>query len=393
MTQTSSRGRTRLSFLSGFVSRTLGGRDYVLDALRGLAIVGMILVNAAPPTDSVFAPLVHAPWFGWTLADTIFPLFLFVVGVSIALAVKRPGPAAGAPPGGIYSKIVRRAVLLLAIDVVLVNFPYYELGKLQLTGVLTHIGLCYLVVALVHLNTTWRVQLALIPAIWLVHWALLAFLNVPGFGAGNLTPEGNASRYVDQLLLGPHSHSFYPGEIETSGVLAIFSSITSTTIGLLAGVWLQSGRDATTKIAGMFAAGFALYVLGQVWDGFLPVSKPLWTPSYVALTAGISLQVFAAGYWIIEYCGFRSWARPLQIAGVNALTFYVLAAAVQRILVYGRIAGADGVPVRLRYALYEGLVVPWAPGKPGALLFALSFLLICFAVVVVLYRKRIFFKL
>ena len=381
---------SRAPSLSSFVSRTLESRDYALDALRGLAIVGMILVNGAPPTDSIYAPLVHSPWHGWTLADTIFPLFLFVVGVSIALTVKRPAGESGAP--SVYWKIIRRAVLLFAIDVALLNFPYYEIRKLQLTGVLTHIALCYLIVALMALRTTWRVQLAVIPAIWLVHWALLGLLDVPGFGAGNLTPEGNASRYVDQLLLGPHSHSFY-GEIETSGVLLIFSSVTTTMIGLLTGSWLRSGRSISTKIAGMFAAGFALLVLGNAWDGVLPVSKPLWTPSYVALTAGISLQVFAAAYWIIEYCGYRSWAKPLQVAGVNALTFYVLAAAVQRVLVYSRIAGPDGATVRLRNFAYEQLILPWAPGKPGALLYALVYLLVCFAFIAVLYRKKIFIKL
>jgi predicted acyltransferase len=374
------------------VSRTLEHRDYALDALRGLAIVGMILVNSAPPTDSIYAPLVHAPWHGWTLADTIFPLFLFVVGVSIALAVKRSGGEGGTSVIEIYWKIVRRVVLLFAISVVLVNFPYYELHKLKLTGVLAHIALCYLVVALIYLHTTWRAQLALIPTIWFVHWALLGLLEVPGFGAGVLTQEGNASTYVDQLLLGPHSNSFMI-ETDPEGVLVMFSSITTTMIGLLTGVWLQSRRDMPTRIAGMFTAGFALFVLGNVWDLVLPINKSLWTGSFVALTAGISLQVFAVGYWVTEFCGFKSWAKPLQIAGVNALTFYVLAGAIQRILVYGRIYGEDGVPVRLRHVIYEQLFSSWIPGKPGALVFTLTYLLFCFAFIALLYRKKIFIKL
>jgi predicted acyltransferase len=374
------------------VSRTLAHRDYALDVLRGVAIIGMILVNSAPPTQSIYAPLVHAPWHGWTLADTIFPLFVFVVGVSIALAVKRSDGEGRTSVKEIYWKIVRRVVLLFAISVLLTNFPYYEFHKLKLTGVLAHIAVCYLVVALIYLHTSWRAQLVLIPTIWFVHWALLGLIEVPGFGAGVLTQEGNASRYVDQLLLGPHSDSFVI-QTDTEGVLVMFSSITTAMIGLLTGVWLQSRRDVPTKIAGMFTAGFALFVLGNVWDLVLPINKSLWTGSFVALTAGISLQVFSVAYWLTEYCGFKSWAKPLQIAGVNALTFYVFAGAIQRILVYGRIYGEDGLPVRLRHVIYERLFLTWIPGKLGALAFSLTYLLFCFAFIVLLYRKRIFIKL
>jgi predicted acyltransferase len=370
------------------VSRTLESRDYVVDAVRGLAIVGMVLVNAAPPTNSIYAPLVHAPWHGWTLADTIFPLFLFIVGLSITFSLK-PGDAGPAT----YWRIVRRSVVLFAISLALANFPYYELHKLAVTGTLTHIAACYLVVALLYLHTGWRVQVALIVAIWLSHWAVLAFLEVPGFGAGDLTPAGNASRYVDQLLLGPHSRSFDPDDIEPSGVLAMFSAITTTTIGLLTGRWLRSRAELAAKIGALFTAGFALLVLGNAWSLVLPINKALWTGSYAALTAGISLQVLAAGYWVMQFQGWKSWAKPLQVAGVNALALYVLSQGIQRILVYGRIPGADGTSVRLRHVLYSDLFEPRIPGEPGALLFALAVLLACFFVVAVLYRKRIFIKL
>jgi predicted acyltransferase len=371
------------------VSRTLEHRDGVVDAVRGLAIAGMVLVNGAPPTDSIYAPLVHAPWHGWSLADTIFPLFLFIVGVSITFALQR---TAARPAGQMYWKIVRRSLLLIAISLLLMNFPYYELHKLMWTGVLAHIALCYLVAAFLYLHTGWRVQVVVIAAIWLAHWALLVLLEVPGFGAGNLTPAGNAARYVDQVLLGPHSQSYY-GAIETSGVLAVFSSIATTLIGLLAGVYLRSKAELSAKIAALFAAGFALFVLGSAWGMVLPVNKAMWTGSYVALTAGVSLQILGAGYWIMQLQGWKAWAKPLQIAGVNALALYVLSQGLQRILVYGRISDESGTPVRLRYALYEGLVKPWIPGEPGALVYALVILLACFSVMVVLYRKRIFIKL
>jgi len=125
----------------------------------------------------------------------------------------------------------------------------------------------------------------------------------------------------------------------------------------------------------------------------LPINKPIWTGSFVALTAGISLQLLAAGYWIMGFCGFKAWAKPLQIAGVNALTFYVFAQAIQRIVVFGRIYGEDGVPIRLRYVIYERLFFPWVSGELGALVYALVYLFFCFAFIVLLYRKNIFIKL
>jgi predicted acyltransferase len=348
----------------------------------------MILVNGAHPTDSVYAPLVHAPWHGWTLADTIFPLFLFIVGLSIHFSLE---PAGAGPDRRVYWKILRRSLALIAIGLLLVNFPYYELHKLTLTGVLVHIAVCYLVVALLHLHTTWRVQIAVIALIWLVHWGLLRLLEVPGFGAGTLTPAGNASRYVDQLLLGPHSQSYYDA-IETSGVLTVLSSISTTSIGLLTGAFIRKA-ELPARITGLLTAGLAFFVLGTAWSFVLPINKALWTGSYVALTAGICLLLLAAGYWIMELRGLKSWAKPLQIAGVNALTLYVLSAGIQRVLVYGRIRGEDGTAVRLRYLIYDDLVRPWMPGEPGALVFAGVILLVCFSVVAVLHRNRIFIKL
>jgi predicted acyltransferase len=380
--------------LSQFVARSLEGRNYPLDTLRGLAIVGMILVNSAPPTDLIYPPLVHASWNGWTLADTVFPLFLFVVGVSIAFAVQRPDATNAVRRREIYWKIGRRAVLLFAIDLGLVNFPYYELNKLQLTGVLTHIAVCYVIVALLHLHTNWRLQLALIPTICLAHWALLEYLQVPGFGAGDLTPEGNASRFVDQVLLGPHTHSFYSGQIETSGVLEIFSSVSTVLIGLLAGRWIASESTSPKRIAAMFATGFTLFVIGNVWNVILPINKALWTASYVCLTGGISLQLLAMAGWILDhYAAVRPWAKPLQMAGVNALAFFVSAGVLQRVLVYGRVSTEGHERVMLRKMIYEEAVAPWMPGKFGALIFTVLFLLLCFAFVAFLYRKKVFIKL
>ncbi len=372
-----------------FVSRTLQNRDFALDALRGLMIAGMILVNHPPPGVPVYGPLTHAEWHGWTLADTIFPGFLFVVGVSIRLAMANPQGRPLAPDATVYGKLLRRFILLWALNFLLVNFPYYFSGTIHFTGTLALIAWSYLVAALIYLHTTWRTQLTLVIITLLGQWAAFALIPVPGFGANVMTPDGNAARYLDRI-------AFPPGSLHGDGMdivlLPTLGAITTTLIGVLAGHWLKSARALPDRIAGLFAVGLALIMVGNVWNELLPVNKPLWTASYLLLMAGIAMQLLAGIAWLTEHCGYRAWAVPLRIAGVNALFYYVFAQSLQRVLTYGRVTTQEGV-IRLRYLAYERLFAPWISGERGALVFALVFSSICFAVVFVLYRKRLFIKL
>ena len=155
-------------------------------------ILGMILVNHPPPDAPTFAPLTHAAWHGWSLADTIFPGFLFTVGVSIRLAMVDVHGVPVAPTNAVYAKVLRRFALLLILNFLLLNFPYYDLGRLQFTGTLARIGWCYLIVAIVHLHICWRMQLVLLCIALVGQWVAYALIPVPGFGTGNLTPQANA---------------------------------------------------------------------------------------------------------------------------------------------------------------------------------------------------------
>lgn len=381
-------------FVSIFVSRSLAGRDLGLDVFRGIAIFAMIMVNHAPPGSTMYAPFVHMEWHGWSMADVIFPAFLFAVGVSIAWVLPSPAKRGGTGAGSaMYFKILRRCALLVAISVMLVNAPYFEWGKIKVAGVLAQIAWCYLVVAMVQLHVTWRGQLAITIVILLVHWAVLALVDVPQFGPGSLTPEGNAARYVDHLVLGRNSANFEMGEKSPYGLLVIFSSLSTTMIGSLTGHWLHTTRDAQSKISGLFVAGFLFMALSQLWDHILPINKLLWSGSFVALTAGISLQLLACIYWGLGLAVSKRWSWPLQVAGVNALFFYVFAQCLQRFLVYGRIQGDDGVSIRLRVLIWDRMFTPWISGKEGALLYTLMFTLVCFSVMVFMFRRKVFVRL
>jgi predicted acyltransferase len=381
------------SLVSHFVSRSLASRNLALDGLRGLMILGMILVNHSPSGAPAFAPLTHAAWHGWSLADTIFPGFLFTVGVSIRLAMVGVDGKRLVPTGTLYLKVLRRVALLLLLNFLLLNFPYYELGKLYFTGTLARIGWCYLIIAMVHLNSGWRAQLALLCFALASQWASYALIPVPGVGGGSLTPQANAGLYLDQLILTPLFGISGPDADGYSTLLPTLGAVTTTLIGLLTGHWLCAQRALNEKVNGMLVAGLALTILGLVGDAALPVNKPLWTATYTVLMAGISLLILAAFYWIGEIQPFGAWLTPLKIAGVNALFFFVFAQSIQRLLVYGRLPTDGGNSVRLGKLIHEEYFSGWPVAEVGSLCYSLIFLAICYGVVFALYRRRLFIRL
>jgi predicted acyltransferase len=381
------------SMMGLFVSRLGNVRDAALDAFKGVAIIGMIMVNH-PPAEHIYAPFRHALWHGWTFADTIFPGFLLAVGISIVLALTGPSGQPLPATRAVHLRIVRRTLFLVVISFLLVNFPYFEFDKPQLAGTLSEIAFCYFIGALLYLHTRWRTQALVLVLVLLANWAWLTVVEVPGVGRGSLTPDAASARYLDQLLLGRYARGFETGENAPYGVLVHVSMLGSTLVGMLAGQWLRIfSRLAGQKRKGLFAGGGMLVVLGLAWDLLLPINKQLWTGSFVFFMGGLALMALAALYWLIEVARAGWLTVPLQIAGINALFFYVFAQCLQRVLVYGRLADATGSTVRLRHYIYQTYFAPWDAGKPGVLLYTLLFLLVCYAVVYFLYRRRIVVKL
>ena len=171
------------------------------------------------------------------------------------------------------------------------------------------------------------------------------------------------------------------------------SAIATTLIGTLTGSWIRATADSGKRDYEMFAIGLLLFLLGSLWSLAYPVSKPLWTGSYVVLMAGLSLQLLALINWFLRFPKLGFIGTLFRIAGVNALFFYVFAQSFQRVLVYGRLKQADGTATRFRYLIGEKWVEVWGDGKAGALIYTLVFLAICYLVVFMLYRRRIFIKL
>ncbi|MBA2646335.1 MAG: DUF5009 domain-containing protein [Pyrinomonadaceae bacterium] len=359
-----------------------------LDAFRGITVAAMILVNNPGSWDAAYAPLKHAEWHGWTPTDLIFPFFLFIVGVSITLALARRAESAGTRRD-LYVKILKRSLIIFGLGLVLAGFPYFNLETIRIPGVLQRIGVCYLVASIIFLKTDFKGQAVIVAVLLVAYWLLMTLTPVPGYGAGDMSLEGNLAAYIDRTLLAGH---IYKPNYDPEGILSTLPAIATTLIGVLAGHWLRSSRAPLDKVKGMVMAGVAGVLLGWLWHQSFPINKPLWTSSYVLLTGGMALLFLALCFWLIDIKDFRRWALPFVVFGVNALAAFFLSGLVARVMMLWKVSRADGSQVALKTFVYETLFASWASPINASLLFALCFVLAFLGLMTILYRYKIFIK-
>ena len=164
------------------------GRLTSLDAFRGIAIALMILVNSPGDPGNVYSILRHAEWNGWTLADTIFPSFLFMVGVSIVFSLdRRKEKKLSNTP--LIGRILKRTAILFALGIFVNIFPRFDLSTVRIPGVLQRIAVCYLFVSLIVLKTGLKGRILWLTGLLASYWLMMRFIPVPGVGAGVLSRE------------------------------------------------------------------------------------------------------------------------------------------------------------------------------------------------------------
>ncbi len=377
-----------------FEERGANGRAdrlLALDAFRGLTIAGMILVNNPGSWSHIYAPLEHAAWHGWTPTDMIFPFFLFIVGVSVTLAFAKRTETGGSQRD-LYIKIIRRTLIIFLLGLFLAGFPYFNLSTIRIPGVLQRIAVCYFFASIIFLNTKVRTQILISIILLLLYWVLMMLVPVPGFGAGDLSKEGNLAAYIDRTLLAGHiwkTAKVYDPE----GILSTIPAIVTTLCGVLTGHWLRRAEKSQyEKVAGMFVAGACAVVAGWAWHSWFPINKALWTSSYVVFTAGMALQLLALCIWTIDIKGYKRWATPFVVFGVNALAVFVLSGLLTKILILWKLTQADGSTVTAWKYLYDHLFASWATPINASLLFALTYVLLWLALMGLLYRKRVYIK-
>ncbi len=371
-----------------------------LDVFRGLTVAGMVLVNNPGTWSVIYPPLEHAEWHGATPTDFVFPFFLFIVGISITLALGKRTENGGANRE-IYLKIVKRAVLIYALGLFLATFPFYNFTKeawldvstVRIMGVLPRIAICYLCAALIFVRTNWKQQAFIAVALLLVYWVLMTLINVPGCEITTYNDKAcNLAAYIDRLIL-TENHTWRQSKVfDPEGILSTIPAIATTLAGVLTGHWLRQKRDDDEKVAAMFFAGVCLTAIGWIWNFWFPINKSLWTSSYVVYTAGLALCFLGFCYWLIDIKGYKKWTKPFVIFGVNALVLFVGSGLMARILGLIKLGGADGKTISLQQAIFDNVFLPFASPINASLMYAISFILVWLFLMWLLYRKQIFIK-
>ena len=380
-------------------------RLLALDVFRGITITAMILVNNPGNWQHIYPPLAHAKWHGWTLTDLIFPFFIFIVGVSISLSGQRQRDK-----GLGHAHIIRHAFLrmlklfllgcflaLFYYNFSVVDYDWFSerLMQIRFMGVLQRIALVYFVCVLLWLFLS-RLQLLVAMLIILaVYWLAMAFIpyhdDLGNQYVGLLEYANNLSAWLDNRLFAK-THLYYssaqPFAFDPEGVLSTLPAIASGLSGVLAGQWLSSthySMDHKAKSLSIFAV--VALVLGQVWANWLPINKALWTSSYVLLSSGYAALVLALLIYVLDIKQWRLWSAPFLVFGANSIAFFMFAGVVGRLVLMFNIG-----EVSIKNWIYIHIFQPWLGDLNASLAYAISFLLLSYMVMFVMYHKQIFWK-
>lgn len=374
-----------------------GGRWLGLDALRGLTIAAMILVNNPGRWGAEFQydQLRHAAWHGCTFTDLVFPTFLFCAGVAIvpAFAGKL---ARGEPRGPLVAKIGKRVLLLVLLGMLLSAFPlvtfadgkglFEPLLRTRFPGVLQRIGVCYGLAALLFLFVRVGTQRLMLAGSLLLYWLLLATVAAPGSGGPNLDdPALTLQGWLDRAVFG--NHIYVKGKYDPEGLLSTVPALATCLLGVEAGRVLLAPRDGLAKVRTLLGYGAFLLAVGWLWSYALPFNKYLWTSSYTAWTAGIAMVALAASQWAFDVRGWRRLAHPLQVYGVNALLVFFGSGIVGRIVGSLWTVPVDGKAVAVKEWFFRSALLPYLEPKVASLLFAVLWILMWYAVLAQLFRR------
>lgn len=327
-----------------------------VDALRGITVAAMLLVNNPGDWGHVYAPLLHAEWNGCTPTDLIFPFFLFIVGVSIALGIV-PRAEAGVPRAQLLRTALWRGAKIVGIGLLLHVLAWWWLDKPHFRpwGVLQRIGLCFIAAAWLSLTLRPRAQALLLAGLLLGYWALLAC-------TGGVDPWTNLASRLDTALIGTHVYAFDAATgrgHDPEGLLSTVPAIATTLMGVLAGGALRQRRTRA-----LLVAGIAALLIGAVWSVVFPLNKNLWTSSYVLWTGGWALLALWLAHSLIDT---RGWPAPGRSFGVNAIAAYAGSA----LMVYA-LAGLGWWEPLYRHGLADWMTPHVGPTLPS-LVFALLF--------------------
>ena len=369
--------------------------------LRGVTIAAMVLVNdpaMGPPY--LYHQLTHSPWNGWTFADTIFPAFLFMVGVALPFSLSRRMDSR-TPRRDAVVRIARRVALLFLLGLLVNGFPlllgqgHGVLGSLRIPGVLQRIAIAYLIAAVAVLYLRPRYQVVLAAALLLGYWAALEWVSVPGYGAGVLTAHGNLAAWVDRAVFG-RAHMYGSGGpgYDPEGLLGSVAAAAGVLFGNWAGLLMRARRPRGLTASVLATAAVGAVGLGVLWSRVLPINKRMWTPSYILLMTGLSLGALAVCHLVFD--GGNRWTGrlglPLRVLGANAVVIYVGSELTGAALAHYHHA-VPGIPdAPIPFWIWSRYLISPFGTLGGALAYAGAILFVWWLVLAVLYWRRWFLR-
>ena len=389
------------------ITRMSSQRLISLDVLRGLTVMLMIFVNNGAG-EQIFAQLQHSRWNGMTLCDLVFPFFLFIMGVSTYLSLRKTQFVWSARLG---RKIARRTLLLFVIGLAINWFDMacsgrpFDLSHLRIMGVMQRIALCYGATALIAVGCQrWLHGFRAMPAIIAALLAAYGALLLMGQGYAYDAAINLLSR-VDQAVLG-HAHLYHKSPVDPEGLVSTLAAVAHTLAGFYVAHWaLGPGRDgagpaARRSMMRFAAAGTVLAVVGLALSPLLPLNKRVWSPSYVCLSCGLAALLQALLILLVDL-----WRRPAPhaattptgtlrprqgtavsltlIFGTNPLFLYVASEAIAIVL------GATGI----KAAAYDGIHAIVANGYWASAAYAALFVAVHALMGYPLWRRHIYIKL
>jgi predicted acyltransferase len=368
----------------------MGNRFLAIDVMRGLTLALMIVVNLQIGEGKSYAQLLHARWDGLTLTDLVFPTFMFVVGTALSFTLesyeRRGDPA-------VLRKVLTRTALIFLCGYLLYWFPFFNLdaagqvlpapiSHTRILGVLQRIAIGYGAAALIVHYGGRAGAIAFAVVALLGYWWLMHTF-------GDYSLAGSAAIKLDKLVLG-EAH-MYHGEgvaFDPEGILSTLPAIVNVLAGYLAGRFTRDHGRSGRTIASLLLAGAACVLVALWWNTVFPINKKLWTSSYVLCTVGIDLGVLAILVYLVPQGQKRGWTYFFEVFGRNTLVIYLLSEAAEKVLHMVRIG-----PQSFLDWVYEAGFASWAGDKAGSLLYAVAYMLCCWAVAYAMDRKGIFVKL
>jgi len=370
-------------------ARPPGSRLASLDALRGfdmLWILGgdsighaLAQMNPSGPFGLLATQLDHVAWEGFRFYDLIFPLFVFIVGVSLVFSLTKILATEGR--GAAVRRILWRTALLYLLGIFYYDGWQNGWDQVRLLGVLQRIALCYGAAGILFLYFKPRGLVAWGVGILLGYWAIMTWVPVPGIGSGNFAEGSNLANWIDAHYLPLRK---WDGDHDPEGLLSTLPAIATCLLGVLAGLLMHNPRVLPQrKITWLAGVGAVAVLVGFLWGLQFPVIKKLWTSSYVLVAGGFSALLLALFYWVVDVRGWQAWAKPFIWIGMNPIAIYML----------GNVIEFDQVSARLLGGPVEAFCNNQITAGLGEVLVSLGGMLLAIGACWFLHRRKIFLRL